>query len=447
MYETIYALASAAGRAGVAVYRLSGPAAGAALAAVTGAPLPPPREAVRISLVDPETGEQIDDGLALWFPAPASYTGEDVAELHLHGGAAIRQRALEILGRQAGLRLAVPGEFTRRAVLAGKMDLTAAEGLIDLIDAETDAQRRQALRQSQGALGLLYDGWRDRLLPGLAHLEAAIDFPDEDLPPEVEASIWAPVAGLLDEIDRHLEDRHHGERLRDGLRITIVGPPNVGKSSLLNWLAAREAAIVSASAGTTRDVIEVHLDLGGYPVVLADTAGIRATGSEVEAIGVERAFDRAQTSDLKIAVLAADDLEAVSAIEDMIDNETICVVNKLDLADVGDAELRRLVGSASPALFKVSVKNETGLESFLSGVIAAVEGRIGAGDAPAITRQRHREALQQCADAMRRAIAEKNVELSAEDLRVAVRSLGKITGTVDVEDLLDIIFHDFCIGK
>ncbi|HAT36750.1 MAG TPA: tRNA uridine-5-carboxymethylaminomethyl(34) synthesis GTPase MnmE [Rhodospirillaceae bacterium] len=445
MNETIYALASGIGRAGVAIFRLSGPEAGPTLTSLTGADLPPPRVAVRIKIADPESGEQIDDGLALWFPAPRSFTGEDVAELHLHGGTATRERVLVLLGNQSGLRLAMPGEFTRRAVLAGKMDLTAAEGLIDLIDAETEAQRRQALRQSQGALGRLYDSWRDRLLPSLAHLEAAIDFPDEDLPADLDSASAIQLAEVMDEISDHLRDNFRGERLRDGLKITIVGPPNVGKSSLLNWLAQKDAAIVSAGAGTTRDVIEVHMNMDGYPVVLADTAGIRSTASTVEAIGVERAFERAQTSDLKIAVLAADDLGALSQMEEIIDSETICVLNKIDLAN--ECESAADIFPQGVDSYDISVKTEVGLEALIGGISKAVANQIGGGDAPAITRQRHREALQSCRDALERGVAQKDVELRAEDMRLAVRSLGNITGLVDVEDLLDVIFRDFCIGK
>ncbi|MDA0655393.1 MAG: tRNA uridine-5-carboxymethylaminomethyl(34) synthesis GTPase MnmE [Proteobacteria bacterium] len=447
MTETIYALASALGRAGVAVYRISGPEAGFAVTSITGFALPKPRRALRVVVSDPDTGEQIDNGLVVWFPGPRSYTGDDVAEFHLHGGSAIQQRFLDLLGRQKGLRMAEPGEFTRRAVLAGKLDLTEAEGLIDLIDAETEAQRRQALMQAQGALGRLYNSWRDRLVPCLAHLEAAIDFPDEDLPPEAEAVIWPTVRTLIGEISTHLEDDRRGERLRDGLRIAIIGPPNVGKSSLLNWLAQRDAAIVSAIAGTTRDVIEVHLDLGGFPVVLADTAGIREARSEIESIGVSRAFDRAGTSDLKILVLAADDMAAVQVVEDIIDSDTIIVLNKIDVRAEGAEGAATQISERCAGLFFVSVKNEVGLDKMVLGILDAVSTRISSGNAPAITRQRHREALHICLDALRRSNEAKDVELGAEDLRIAVRSFGSLTGLVDVEDLLDIIFRDFCIGK
>ncbi|MBE88137.1 MAG: tRNA uridine-5-carboxymethylaminomethyl(34) synthesis GTPase MnmE [Rhodospirillaceae bacterium] len=447
MSETIYALASAPGRAGIAVYRLSGPQSSKVLAAITGLDLPKPRLATRCSVVDPINGEKIDDGLVLWFPAPRSYTGDDVVELHLHGGTAVRQRIFEILDRFYGLQMAEPGEFTRRAVLAGKIDFTEAEGLIDLIDAETDAQRRQALLQSRGVLGDLYNSWRDKLLPCLAHLEAAIDFPDEDLPEGVELAIGPTVKTLIQEIENHLEDGHRGERLRDGLKIAIFGPPNVGKSSLLNWLARRDAAIVSETAGTTRDVIEVHLDLGGFPVVLADTAGIRDAQSDVESIGIERTFQRAAESDLKIVVAAADQTSTPIHDIDIIDSETILVLNKIDLLEPDTDQITAGFGDFGENLYPVSVTHEAGLEKLVECLIKEVEKRLNTGTSPTITRHRHRRALRKCLDALKRARSQENSELCAEDLRLAVRFLGNLTGSVDVEDLLDIIFLDFCIGK
>ena len=447
MSDTIYALASASGRAGVAVYRLSGPQSGAALAAITGTDLPKPRLATRSGVIDPTSGEQIDEGLVLWFPAPHSYTGDDVAELHLHGGTAVRQRVFEILNQSDGLRMAEPGEFTRRAVLAGKIDFTEAEGLIDLIDAETDAQRRQALLQSQGVLGELYDSWRDKLLPSLAHMEAAIDFPDEDLPVDMEAAIWSTVKTLIQEIEQHLEDGHRGEILRDGLKIAIVGPPNVGKSSLLNWLASREAAIVSAIEGTTRDVIEVHLDLGGFPVVLADTAGIRDARSDIESMGIERTFQRAAMSDLKIVVVAADQTAPTGPAIDMIDSETIFVVNKVDLVEPDMGHVTERLGDLGQEFYPISVINEVGLEKLVDHLIKEVEKRLNTGNAPTITRHRHRSALGKCLEALNRTKDQENSELCAEDLRMATRFLGVLTGSIDVEDLLDVIFQDFCIGK
>jgi len=446
MSETIFALASAPGRAGVAVYRISGPKAEHTLQVLSRSPTPAPRSAVRTTIYDPEKGDQIDDGIAVWFPAPKSFTGEDVVELHLHGGAAIRKRILELFSSQPSLRLSEPGEFTRRAVLAGKMDLTAAEGMIDLIDAETEAQRRQALRQSQGALGKIYDGWRKILLSSLAHLEAFIDFPDEDLSIE-EETIWAPITKLVEDISEHLNDDGRGERLREGLRISILGPPNAGKSSLLNWLVKRDAAIVSERAGTTRDIIEVHLDLAGYPVVFSDTAGIRTAASGIESVGIAKSFDRARTSDLKIIMVATDETEMFSAIEQLIDKDTIFVINKTDLGTANVIDIREKCSSTGAVIFQTSIVERAGLKELLEGIAAAVDKRINTRNSPAISRVRHREALSECIEALNRSRNETLLELRAEDLRVAMCALGRITGAVDIEEILDAVFHDFCIGK
>lgn len=441
MPDTIFALSSAAGRAGLAVVRLSGPAAGSLLQRLSGAPLPCPRRATRALLRVPEDGEILDDGLVLWFPAPRSYTGEDVAELHLHGGVAVVAAVLDTLAAAPELRLAEPGEFTRRAFEAGKIDLTAAEGLIDLIDAETEAQRRQALRQADGALGRLYEGWRSALVGLLAHFEASIDFVDEPIPESLEAEVRQGILRIEEELTQHLDDNRRGERLRDGVYIAILGAPNAGKSSLLNLLAKRDAAIVSATAGTTRDVVEVRLDLQGYPVTLADTAGLRDSGDAVEAEGMRRARDRADQADLKLILFDAT-VSPDDASIGLIDHKSIVLLNKSDLADGAAPAL-----PASLARFAVSVKTSDGIDPFLAALTDAVRARIGLGDAPMITRTRHRSALQTCRDSLVRAAAAPESELAAEDLRLAVRALGRITGTVDVEDLLDVIFRDFCIGK
>lgn len=445
MAETIYALASGAGRAGVAVIRLSGPAAVAAVGALGGGPAAA-RQLRRVRLTDPDDGSPLDDGLAVIFPAPRSYTGEDVAELHIHGGPAVVAAVLDALGRRPGLRLAEPGEFTRRAVLAGKLDLTAAEGLLDLIEADTDAQRRQALRQAAGALGRLYEAWRGRLIAALAHLEAAIDFPDEALPDDLTAEIAANLSRLRAEIGRHLDDGRRGERLRQGLQIAILGPPNAGKSSLLNLLSRRDAAIVAASVGTTRDVIEVQMDLFGYPVLLADTAGMRRATDEIEVEGVRRARHWAGTADLKIVVLSADRPDEAASVADLIDGDAAVALNKTDLGGPGWMAGWTPVGAAL-GVFPLSVKTGDGVEAFLAALGAAVRARIGLAAAPLVTRARHREALLDCHAALVRAEAAALPELAAEDLRLAARALGRITGAVDVEDLLDVIFRDFCIGK
>ncbi|MBB6254869.1 tRNA uridine-5-carboxymethylaminomethyl(34) synthesis GTPase MnmE [Nitrospirillum iridis] len=440
--DTIFALASAPGRGGLQVIRLSGPAAGTTLASLTGRPLPPARRAMLARLRGAD-GEVFDQALVLWFPGPDSFTGEDVAELHLHGGRAVLAAATDALTAQ-GLRLAEPGEFSRRAFEAGKLDLTEAEAIADLVDAETAAQRRQALRQMEGALGALYDGWRHRLVRALAHLEADIDFPDEDLPQGVAPAVVPVLTGLIDEIGAHLADGHRGERLRDGFSIAILGAPNAGKSSLLNALARRDAAIVSATAGTTRDVIEVHLDLGGFPVLLADTAGLRDAADEIEREGIRRALARAEKADLKLLVLDCStwNIDAgADATLALADGDSLVVLNKRDLC----AQVPERV-AGHPAI-AVSATTGDGLAALLAALERTVADRLAPGAAPSLTRARHRQALEECRASLVRALGAGMPELAAEDARLAARALGRITGRVDVEDLLDVIFRDFCIGK
>lgn len=459
---TIYALGtptpSRAHPGALSVIRLSGPRAPDALIFLTEAKaferghsvrdpsLPEPRRMVVRTLLDPLSGEPIDRGLAVWFEAPHSETGEMMAELHLHGGRAVVGAALEAIARLGFCRLAEPGEFTRRAFEHGKLDLTEAEGIADLVAAETSAQRRQALAQMEGALHRLYEDWRIVGLRALAHLEAAIDFPDEDLPSGLAEEVRAGITRLQSEIAAHLDDRR-GERLREGLHIAIIGPPNAGKSSLLNLLARREAAIVSETAGTTRDVIEVHLDLGGWPVVLADTAGLRESSDAIEQEGVRRARARAEAADLRVLVLDASgdwprEMQAIAgATESWDPARDIVVVNKSDLASVDAA-----------GVVVLSARSGTGLPDLLARLERSAEllMRDGAGsltDAPPLTRARHREALADCQAALGRALVAPEVALAAEDLRLAMRAIGRITGTVRIDELLDVIFRDFCIGK
>ncbi|MBV8131350.1 MAG: tRNA uridine-5-carboxymethylaminomethyl(34) synthesis GTPase MnmE [Alphaproteobacteria bacterium] len=434
--DTIFAPATAPGRAAIAILRLSGPESARAVSALTRG-VPPPRSAWRTRLFDPETGDCLDDGLVLWFPAPHSATGEDVAEFHLHGSRAVLAEVMQVLGR-LGLRVAEPGEFSRRAFLNGKLDLLQAEAIADLAAAETEAQRRQALRQLDGELGDLYRGWSQRLTRILAHLEAAIDFPDEDLPPEIESRILGETEGLIAEIERHLADGHRGERLRDGIMVAIIGPPNAGKSSLLNRIARREAAITSPIAGTTRDVVEVAIDLEGYPVILADTAGLRESEDVVEREGLRRALKRAEEAELRLFVFDARCPDQARGAAAWPGPDTILVANKIDLAPAP----RDLSNSTLP----VSALTGEGIDALLSalGQRVAESYRI---EAPVLTRARHRQALEEATLSLRRALGAALPELRAEDLRLALRGLGRITGAVDVEDLLDVIFRDFCIGK
>jgi tRNA modification GTPase len=454
---TIYALGtpvpSRAHPGAISVIRLSGPRAAEALIFLTerraferghsarDPALPEPRRMAVRSLFDPMSGETIDRGLAVWFEAPYSETGETMAELHLHGGRAVVAGALEAIAKLGFCRMAEPGEFTRRAFENGKLDLTKAEAIADLVAAETDQQRRQALQQMDGALHRLYEDWRTLGLRTLAHLEAAIDFPDEDLPAGIADEVHAGITQLLAEIAAHLDDRR-GERLREGLHIAIIGPPNAGKSSLLNLLARRDAAIVSETAGTTRDVIEVHLDLGGWPVVLADTAGLRESGDAIEQEGVRRALARASAADLRVLVLDATsdwrkERQTITKLtEQWEDTRDIVVVNKVDLAPVEEADVVPL-----------SALSEGGLPELLARLEHAAAVLMEEGGAPPLTRARHREALMEGQDALGRALIAPEIALAAEDLRLAMRALGRITGTVRIDELLDVIFRDFCIGK
>lgn len=443
MSDTIFALASGRGRAGVAVLRISGPGAGEALRALTGGEPPAPRRAVLRAFRDPATGEVLDRGLALWFPAPLSYTGEDVAELHVHAGPAVVQGIAEALSGLASTRPAEAGEFTRRAFMNGKLDLTEAEGIADLVAAETAAQRRQALRQMDGALGRLYEDWRARLVRALAHLEAAIDFPDEELPGGLIEAARTAAASLESEIKAHLADSGRGERLRDGVSVAILGPPNAGKSTLLNRLARRDAAIVSPIAGTTRDLIDVDIDLDGYPVRIADTAGLRRTEDMIEAEGVRRARKRGEAADLRILMLDATAWpESGAALADAVEAPTVVLLNKIDLNPViGPPTWHR------HKMLPVSLATGAGWEAARRAVAVEVRRLADTSAAPTLTRARHRAALEECRGALERVGSAALPELAAEDLRLAARALGRITGRVDVEELLDVIFRDFCIGK
>jgi tRNA modification GTPase len=444
--DTIVAPASGAGLAAIAVIRISGPRVRVVLETLCGG-VPPPRHAA-LRHIEPPQRPLIDRGLVLWFPRPASFTGEDMAELHVHGGRAVIRAVIGAVLSLDGTRLAEPGEFARRAFENGKLDLTEVEGLADLVQAETEAQRRQAMAQAEGSLRRLYEGWRDELLRSQALIEAGLDFADEgDVMADVSVRAGTIVARLHASIARHLVERG-GELLRDGLRVVIAGPPNAGKSSLLNALARRDVAIVSEEAGTTRDVIEVHLDLDGVPVMLIDTAGLREAEGKVEAEGVRRALARAGDADLVLwlvdatapqwdvpAELCPKNSRQITAI-----NVPIAILNKIDLAPTA---------GAGRAALRISAKTGEGLGNLVETLAekAALATESGAG-APLLTRARHRAELEAAQAALGRFGAPAlSPELKAEELRLAAHHLGRLTGRIDVEEVLGAIFAEFCIGK
>ncbi len=434
--DTIFALASGGGRAAVAVLRISGAGSGTLLDALCGHRPPPRRASLR--RVRDGRGETLDRALALWLPGPGTYTGEDGAELHLHGGPAVIEAVAEALVR-AGARPAEAGEFTRRAFLNGRMDLTAAEAVADLVEAESAEQRRQALRQMEGALGALYEDWSRRLMRILAQQEALIDFPDEGLPADVAVALEAEMAVLAAEIGAHLHDDRRGERTREGLRIAIAGPPNVGKSSLINRLLERDIAIVSDLPGTTRDALEARLVLGGMVMTVIDTAGLRETADRIEAEGVRRARARAAEADIVLAVRdvsAAGEAAGAGAIVAGA-GVVIPVANKVDLA----------AGRAADGAIGVSALTGQGLDRLREALIAAGRRLTARAGPPPLTRARHRAALEAALAALTRAMAEGSEELRAEELRITLRMIGRVTGRWGVEEILGEIFSRFCIGK
>lgn len=446
--DTIYALSSGRPPAAIAVVRLSGPSASTALNALIGR-VPEPRKAALARVRDPASGEVIDEALVLWFPAPNSETGEDVAELQLHGGRAVIAAVLAALGRVEGLRMAEPGEFTRRAFENGRLDLTAVEGLADLIGAETEAQRRQAYRQLKGLLGDRAETWRKRLIEALALVEARIDFSDEaDVPEDLLGPALAMVRELRGEIAEVLAGGARGELLRDGLTVAIAGPPNAGKSTLLNRIARREAAIVSPVPGTTRDVIEVHLDLEGYPVTLLDTAGIRDSLDPVEQEGVRRARDRAKDADIVLWVVDATAEKPCVAPPEIA---AWIVRNKIDLlpSDKRNEPRNDYNTMSMNFIFNISSSTGEGVPELLDE-LAARAARLFGAEPSLISRERHRKSLISAQAALDRAMVEADAgreDTFAEELRLAANVLARLTGRVDVEDVLDVIFRDFCIGK
>jgi tRNA modification GTPase len=434
--DTICALASGAGKAAVAVIRISGREAGAAISKLCGK-LPPPRRASLRAFADPRTGAVLDRGLVLWFPGPASFTGEDMAELHIHGGRAVTACVLDALLGMPGMRFAEPGEFAHRSFANGKLDLTEVEGLADLINAETEAQARQALAQADGSLRNRYEAWREQLLLALALAEAGLDFADEaDVTHDAAVEADVVAAKLLAAIHVHLADRR-GERLRDGYRVVIAGAPNAGKSSLLNALARRDVAIVSEEAGTTRDVIEVHLDLEGLPVLVTDTAGLREAEGALEKEGIRRALARASDADLVLWVVDATDPQWTPPAPLTETKKPITtVLNKIDLAP-------KLAGGD----LRVSARTGEGLEALLPALSARAQDALAPAEG-LITRVRHRAELEHVAAALERFRGEVEApELKAEELRAAAHHLGRLAGRIDVEEVLGALFAEFCIGK
>lgn len=417
---------------------MSGDYAGGILVALTGRPTPPARRAV-LRTLRCEDGIALDQALVLYFPGPGSFTGEDCVEFHIHGGSAVIEAVLEAVDEAGGIP-AEPGEFTRRAFENGQLDLTEAEGLADLIDAETEGQRQQALAQLSGSLRTVYEAWREDLIGTMASIEGEIDFPDEDdVPDALSHRAYQPLADLITSMTSHLDDGRRGERTRSGFTIALIGAPNAGKSSLLNRLARRDAAIVTDIPGTTRDIIEVRVVMGGFPVIISDTAGLREAVDAVEAEGVRRALDRAVEADLRIGVADARSREELVDLQGRLQDDDLLVLNKLDLAP----------GAQSDGAYGLSAKSGDGVEVLERRIEEVVQARLSAREAPALSRARHRRAVESAVQALER--CQMNLadapELAGEDARLAVRSLESLTGRVDVEDILDRVFSQFCIGK
>jgi len=442
---TIYALSSGPGLAGVAVVRVSGKETSNVIKLITNDDLPTPRVATLRKMNNINTNELIDEGLIIWFPGPESYTGEDLAEFHVHGSRAVIVALHEAISKIQNCRLAEPGEFTKRAFQNGKINLLKAESIADLVSSETEIQRKQAIKIMSGKSSDQFNSWREKLLKILSHIEAKIDFPDEDLPKDILSEIQKTSDQVSSEINKILDDQKVGERIREGFKIAIVGPINAGKSSLLNYLSKRDVAIVSEIAGTTRDVIETHLNLDGYPVVVSDTAGIRDSKNEIEKKGIKLALNRAEDADLKLVIIDAKNVDFTGVLKDLVDENAILVVNKSDL----------LNGKLNDKLKKydhilISIKNNSNLDKLILKIKSKLENKFLSHGDILITRERHRQHLEQCINHLQN-FKNKNgseeFDKAAEDLRLATRHLGMIVGKVDVEEILGSIFNDFCIGK
>ena len=442
---TIYALSTGPGISGVAIIRISGSETKLVIELLTGKPAPQPRLATLRKINKIDTSELIDEGIILWFPGPESYTGEDMAEFHIHGSKAVIDTLHNSISKVENCRLAEPGEFTKLAFQNGKINLLKAESIADLISAETEIQRQQALKIMKGKSADKFNELREKLLKILSNVEAKIDFPDENLPEDILKNIKKISHEVILDIKKILDDQRVGERIREGFKIAIIGPTNAGKSSLLNYLSNRDAAIVSESAGTTRDVIETHLNIDGYPVIISDTAGIRESKNEIEKKGIKLALKKAEDADLKLIVIDAKSLDFKGVLKELMDENAILVVNKSDLLN---ADLNLEIKNFEHVL--ISVKNNLNLENLILKIKNKLKNQFISSDDILITRERHRHHLEQSLNYLNN-FEEKNeaddFDKAAEDLRLATRHLGMIVGKVDVEEILGSIFNDFCIGK
>ena len=442
---TIYALSSGPGISGIAVIRISGEDTSKAIELMTGKVVPKPRVATLRKINKINTSELIDEGLILWFPGPESYTGEDMAEIQVHGSKAVVDALHANISKIENCRLAEPGEFTRLAFQNGKINLLKAESVADLISSETEIQRQQAIKIMNGRSADKFNYLREKLLKILSHVEAKIDFPDEDLPNNILNEIKKSSDEVLKNIENILDDQKVGERIREGFKITILGPTNAGKSSLLNYLSNRDVAIVSEIAGTTRDVIEIHLNIEGYPVIVSDTAGIRESKNEIEKKGIKLSLNRAEEADLKLVVVDAKKLDFTDVLRKLLDENAILVINKSDLLKKDlDPEIKKI----NHVL--ISIKDNLNIDDLILKIKNNLKSKFITNDDILITRERHRQHLQQCLHHLKDFNKKNEIEdfdKAAEDLRLATRHLGMIVGKVDVEEILGSIFNDFCIGK
>ena len=442
---TIYALSTGPGISGVAIIRVSGPESSMVIKSLTGKEIPKPRMATLRKINNIKTSELIDEGVILWFPGPESYTGEDMAEIQVHGSKAVIDALHSSISKIENCRLAEPGEFTKLAFQNGKINLLKAESIADLISSETEIQRKQAIKIMNGKSADQFNYIREKLLKILSHIEAKIDFPDEDLPNDILKDIKKSSEEVSKKIEKILDDQKVGERIREGFKIAIVGPTNAGKSSLLNYLSNRDVAIVSEIAGTTRDVIETHLNIDGYPVIVSDTAGIRESKNEIEKKGIKLSLNTADEADLKLIVVDIKEHNFTDILGDLYDENSILVVNKSDLMDVEiDPEIKKL----NHVL--ISIKNNLNIDKLILKIKNSLKNKFITNDDILITRERHRQHLEQCLDHLKnfkKKNEAENFDKAAEDLRLATRHLGMIVGKVDVEEILGSIFNDFCIGK